>query len=61
MSSHKHIDDAAERAIKKHQQLLHAKTLELLLGNMVAMDGVHEVRQKLKWYYDHLDEFVNEL
>jgi hypothetical protein len=59
LSKHKHIDDAAERAIKKHQQLLHGKVLELVLGEMVATDGVHETRQKLKWYYNHLEEFDN--
>lgn len=61
MSNHKHIDDAGERAIKKHNQLLQAKVLELVLGEMVATDGVHETREKLKWYYDHLEEFDNGL
>ena len=53
----KSIEDAAKKAIEKHQRLLHAKVLELVLGDMVAMDGVSATRKKLKWYYDHLREF----
>lgn len=55
------LDKAVKAAIKKHNQLLHAKVLELVLGEMVATDGVHETRKKLKWYYDHLEEFDNGL
>jgi hypothetical protein len=39
---------------------MHNKVLELVLGDMIAMDTVHEVRQKLKWWYDHLEEFDKE-
>lgn len=60
MDEHEDLNRAAKLAIEKHQQLLHNKTLELILGNMVAMDGVHAVRQKLMWYYEHLAEFDNE-
>lgn len=55
------IERLTKLAIEKHQRLLHSKTLELLLGNMVALDGVKKTREKLKWYYDHLAEFDNEL
>lgn len=55
------IEKLAKLAIEKHQRLLHNKTLELLLGDMVALDGVRKTREKLKWYYEHLAEFDNEL
>jgi hypothetical protein len=54
------IERKAKLAIDKHQRLLHSKTLELLLGDMIAKDGVHSVRQKLMWYYEHLEEFDND-
>lgn len=53
------LDRAARAAVDKHRRLLHSKTLELVLGDMIAMDGVHNVRQKLLWYYEHLAEFDN--
>lgn len=52
-------DKRAEQAIAKHQRLLYNKTLELVLGELIRMDGVSNVRDKLKWYYDHLEEFDN--
>jgi hypothetical protein len=58
-SNRKDIEKAAKKAIEKHQRLLHAKVLELVLSEMVAMDGVSSTRKKLKWYYDHLKEFDN--
>lgn len=60
MDKNELIEKAAKIAIEKHQRLLHSKTLELLLGNMVALDGVHVVREKLMWYYEHLAEFDND-
>ena len=51
------IARAAERAIDRHQELLHAKTLELLLGAMVARQGVREVRRTLLWYARRLKWF----
>jgi hypothetical protein len=54
------LDRAAKLAIEKHQRLMHNKVLELVLGDMIAMDTVHEVRQKLKLWYDHLEEFDKE-
>ena len=53
------LDKAAKSAVDKHQRLLHSKTLELVLGSMIALDGVHATRQKLMWYYKHLEEFDN--
>jgi hypothetical protein len=53
-------DEIAKQAVAKHQRLLYNKTLELTLGELIRMDGVHNVRKKLKWYYDHLEEFDNE-
>ena len=55
------IEKLAKLAIEKHQRLLHTKVLELVLGDMIAMDGIHETRKKLLWYYEHLAEFDNEL
>lgn len=51
------LDRAAERAIDKHERLLHHKTLELLLGSMVARQGIYETRKQLLWYARHLKEF----
>lgn len=58
--NNKRIEQLAKLAIEKHQRLLHDKVLELLLGDMVALNGVHVVREKLLWYYNHLEEFDNE-
>lgn len=43
--------------IDRHERLLHHKTLELLLGSMVARSGIREVRRLLLWYARHLREF----
>jgi hypothetical protein len=51
------LDRAAERAIDKHERLLHLKTMELLLGSMVARQGVKETRKLLLQYAKHLREF----
>jgi hypothetical protein len=53
-------DEIAKKAVDKHQRLLYNKTLELVLGELIRMDGVHMTREKLKWYYDHLEEFDND-
>lgn len=53
----KKLDEIAEEAVKRHQQLLYNKVLELALGEMVAMEGISETRRKLLWYYEHLAEF----
>jgi hypothetical protein len=53
------IERAAQAAINKHNRLLHHKTLELVLGAMVEMDGVRSVRKVLLWYARHLREFDN--
>jgi hypothetical protein len=51
------LDKQAERAIDKHERLLHLKTMELLLGSMVARQGVKETRKLLLHYARHLREF----
>lgn len=51
------LDDAVIKAIDRHERLLHLKTLELLLGSMVARSGVREVRRLLLWYARRLREF----
>jgi len=56
----KELNEAATKAVEKHQRLLHSKVLELVLGDMIAMDGVHLARERLRWYYDHLAEFDGE-
>lgn len=59
MTDPRDIDRAAARAIDRHERLLHHKTLELLLGSMVARQGIHETRKQLLWYARHLKEFDN--
>lgn len=51
------IDRLAAEALDKHERLLHHKCLELLLGSMVARQGVRETRRHLMWYVRHLKEF----
>lgn len=41
------LDDAAKDAVQRHRRLLCHKAIELALGEMVAMDGVYEVRKLL--------------
>lgn len=53
----KKLDKVAQKAIVKRKRLLQAKVLELVLDDMVDFDGVKATREKLKWYYDHLEEF----
>lgn len=56
----KKLDEIAEQAVKRHQQLLYSKILELTLGEMVSLEGITETRRKLLWYYEHLAEFDKE-
>lgn len=56
----KSLDDIANEAVKRHQQLLCSKVLELVLGEMISLNGISDTRQKLIWYYEHLAEFDNE-
>ena len=55
--SHKEIDEAGQRAAKKMKILLQHKTLELLLHDMVAVQGLKETRDVLNWWHERLDEF----
>lgn len=55
--THERLDKAAQDAIKKHKILLQHKTLELLLQDMVSVQGLHETKHILKWWVDRLDEF----
>lgn len=57
MTDPRDLDRAAARALDRHERLLHLKTLELLLGSMVARTGVREVRRLLLWYARRLREF----
>jgi len=41
------LDDAARDAVERHRRLLCHKAMELALGELVAMDGVVEVRKLL--------------
>ena len=59
MTEPRDVDRAAAAALDKHERLLHHKTLELLLGSMVARQGIHETRKQLLWYARHLKEFDN--
>jgi hypothetical protein len=51
------LEKAIADAIDKHERLLHHKTLELLLGSMIARSGVNETRRILLWYARRLKEF----
>lgn len=51
------LNKKAEEAIWLHQQLLYDKTFELTLGEFVRTLGIEATREKLKWWYDHLEEF----
>lgn len=51
------IENASEELRKKYKILLQHKTLELLLHDMVAVQGLKETRDVLKWWFDRLDEF----
>lgn len=51
------LDRIAAEAIDKHERLLHHKTLELLLGSMVARSGIKETRRLMLWYARHMREF----
>lgn len=53
----KEIDEAGKRAAKKMRILLQHKTLELLLHDMVAVQGREGARDILLWWYERLDEF----
>lgn len=41
----------------KYRMLLQHKTLELLLYDMVGLQGLKKTREILKWWHDRLDEF----
>lgn len=51
------LDAAARKAVERHQRLLHHKTLELVLGAMVAMDGIARTRRILEWYLRQLEDY----
>jgi len=51
------LDRAALEAIDRHERLLHLKTLELLLGSMIARQGVKETRRLLLQHARWLKEF----
>ena len=55
--SHKDIEEAGKRAAKKMKILLQHKVLELLLHDMVAVQGLGKTRDVLKWWHERLDEF----
>ena len=41
------LDRIAQDAVERHRRLLCHKAIELALGEMVALDGVQEVRKLL--------------
>lgn len=51
------LNNRALEAIDKHERLLHLKTMELLLGSMIARQGVKETRRLLLQYARDLREF----
>lgn len=50
-------DDAARLAVAKHRRLLCVKTLELALGELVALCGVEETKKALKRFQDQLEHY----
>lgn len=48
------LSDAVESAIAKRQRKLAMSALELALGELVALDGRHEVRRILRVYMQQL-------
>lgn len=53
----KKIQAKGESIQKKYKMLLQHKTLELLLYDMVGVQGLKQTREILKWWHDRLDEF----
>ena len=51
------LDEAAQRAARKMKILLQHKVLELLLHDMVAVQGLSSTREILLWWHERLDEF----
>lgn len=51
------VKKKAEELQKKYKTLLQHKTLELLLHDMVSVQGLSETRDILKWWHERLDEF----
>jgi hypothetical protein len=51
------LDRAARAAVERHKRLLHHKTLELVLGAMVAQDGIDKTRRILEWYLRQLEDY----
>lgn len=51
------IERLAQQAVAKHRRLLHLKTMELLLGDMIRTMGVTETRKLLTRYLCDLGEF----
>lgn len=55
--THQHIDDAAERAIMRRRLAKLDSLLELVIEDLVALDGVKEVRKRLLNYARRMREF----
>lgn len=51
------INDVAASAIERRRRAKLNSVLELVLEDLIAMDGVRGVRAKLLWYARHLREF----
>lgn len=51
------LDRAAERAMFRVRDRQLKLILELVLGDMVALHGVREIRKRLLWHARHLKEF----
>lgn len=53
----RNINNAAASAIEKRRRSKLNSVLELVLEDLIALDGVRDVRAKLLWYARHLREF----
>ena len=49
--------EKADAPVERHARLLHHKTLELVLGAMVAQDGIDKTRRILEWYLSQLEDY----
>lgn len=55
--SNKKLDEAGKRAARKMKRLLQHKTLELLMYDMVSLQGMEETKKILKFWLARLDEY----
>lgn len=55
--SHEHIDRAACAAIRRRRIRLLASTLEIVLGDLVELEGIPATRKRLAHYLEQLENY----